>query len=378
MEMTLRWYGKDFDTVELWKIRQIPGVKGVITTLYDKQAGDLWTEEEIGALINDVSEQGMHISGIESVNVSDDIKTAGPKRDEHIDNYIKTLENLGKQNIKMVCYNFMPVFDWTRSELARKRIDGSTVLAYSQDAIDSIDPANMFDSIKDQMNGTIMPGWEPERLDKVKELFEQYKDIDEKKLFDNLVYFLKAIMPVCDKYDINMAIHPDDPAWSVFGLPRIINNKENISKMLSAVDNVHNGLTFCAGSFGTNPENDLPDMIRSFAGRVHFAHVRNLQFNTFCREDGSAVKAWSGVDIPVGQPDFEEAAHLSCDGSFDMYEIVKALYESGFSGPIRPDHGRMIWGEEAMPGYGLYDRALGAAYINGLWEAIDKAHGGVR
>ncbi|MBR7089040.1 MAG: mannonate dehydratase [Lachnospiraceae bacterium] len=378
MEMTLRWYGKSYDTVELWKIRQIPGVKGVITTLYDKQAGELWTEDEIRSLINDVSEQEMHISGIESVNVSDDIKTAGPKRDEHIDNYIKTLENLGKQNIHMVCYNFMPVFDWTRSELARKRHDGSTVLAYSQSAIDSIDPANMFDSIKDQMNGTIMPGWEPERLDKVKELFEQYRDIDESKLFDNLVYFLKAIMPVCDKYDINMAIHPDDPAWSVFGLPRIINNKENISKMLSAVDNVHNGLTFCAGSFGTNPENDLPDMIRSFAGRVHFAHVRNLQFNAFCHEDGSAVKAWSGADIPVGKPDFEEAAHLSCDGSFDMYEIVRALYESGFTGPIRPDHGRMIWGEEAMPGYGLYDRALGAAYINGLWEAIDKAHGGVR
>ena len=378
MEMTLRWYGKAFDTVKLWQIRQIPGVKGVITTLYDKQAGELWTEDEIRSLINDVSEEGMHISGIESVNISDDIKTAGPARDEHIDNYIKTLENLGKQNIHMVCYNFMPVFDWTRSELARKRADGSTVLAYSQSAIDAIDPANMFDSIKDQMNGTVMPGWEPERLGKVRELFDMYKDIDEAKLFDNLVYFLKAIMPVCDKYDINMAIHPDDPAWSVFGLPRIINNKENISKMLKAVDNVHNGLTFCAGSFGTNPENDLPDMIRTFAGRVHFAHVRNLQFNYFCHEDGSAVKAWSGVDIPAGMPDFEEAAHLSSDGSFDMYEIVRALYESGFTGPIRPDHGRMIWGEEAMPGYGLYDRALGAAYINGLWEAIEKAHGGVR
>ena len=378
MEMTLRWYGKSYDTVKLCQIRQIPGVKGVITTLYNKQAGELWTEDEIISLKNDVASENMHIAGIESVNISDDIKTAGSKRDEHIDNYIKTLENLGKQDIHMVCYNFMPVFDWTRSELARERHDKSTVLAYSQAAIDAIDPANMFDSIKDQMNGTVMPGWEPERLVKIKELFEMYKDINEDKLFANLVYFLKAIMPVCDKYDINMAIHPDDPAWSVFGLPRIINNKANIEKMLKAVDNVHNGLTFCSGSFGTNPENDLPDMIRSFAGRVHFAHVRNLQFNTFCREDGSAVKAWTGQDIPVGQPDFEEAAHLSADGSFDMYEIVKALYESGFDGPIRPDHGRMIWGEEAMPGYGLYDRALGAAYINGLWEAIDKIHGGVR
>ncbi|MBO7356736.1 MAG: mannonate dehydratase [Lachnospiraceae bacterium] len=378
MEMTLRWYGKEFDTVKLWQIRQIPGVKGVITTLYNKQAGELWTEDEIISLKKDVAEEDMHIAGIESVNISDDIKTAGPRRDEHIDNYIKTLENLGKQDIHMVCYNFMPVFDWTRSELARVRHDRSTVLAYSQDSIDAIDPANMFDSIKDQMNGTVMPGWEPERLEKVRDLFEQYKDINEEKLFENLVYFLKAVMPVCDKYDINMAIHPDDPAWSVFGLPRIINNKANISKMLTAVDNVHNGLTFCSGSFGTNPENDLPDMIRSFAGRVHFAHVRNLQFNSFCHEDGSAVKAWTGKDIPAGKPDFEEAAHLSSDGSFDMYEIVRALYESGFNGPIRPDHGRMIWGEEAMPGYGLYDRALGAAYINGLWEAIDKAHGGVR
>ena len=161
MEMTLRWYGKAYDTVKLWQIRQIPGVKGVITTLYNKQAGELWTEDEIISLKNDVASENMHIAGIESVNISDDIKTAGSKRDEHIDNYIKTLENLGKQDIHMVCYNFMPVFDWTRSELARERHDKSTVLAYSQAAIDAIDPANMFDSIKDQMNGTVMPGWEP-------------------------------------------------------------------------------------------------------------------------------------------------------------------------------------------------------------------------
>lgn len=354
MEMTLRWYGKAYDTVKLWQIRQIPGVKGVITTLYNKQAGELWTEDEIISLKNDVAEENMHIAGIESVNISDDIKTAGPLRDEHIDNYIKTLENLGKQDIHMVCYNFMPVFDWTRSELARARHDKSTVLAYSQAAIDAIDPANMFDSIKDQMNGTVMPGWEPERLVKIKELFEMYKDIDENKLFDNLVYFLKAIMPVCDKYDINMAIHPDDPAWSVFGLPRIIINKENILRLMNAVDDVHNGVTFCSGSYGTNLNNDLPEMIRALKGRIHFAHVRNLKFHS--------------------PTNFEEAAHLSSDGTFDMYEIMKALYETGFSGPIRPDHGRMIWGEVAMPGYGLYDRALGATYLNGLWEAIDKSH----
>ncbi len=353
MEMTLRWYGSQYDTVTLQQIRQIPGVTGVITTLYYKQPGELWTREEIRALKDEVAAAGMHIAGIESVNVSDAIKTGSEGRDRDIDNYIKTLENLGKEDIHLVCYNFMPVFDWTRTELARKREDGSTVLAYTQAAVDSLDPEKMFDSIAGDMNGTVMPGWEPERMARVKELFETYKDIDNEKLFENLVYFLKAIMPVCNEYDIKMAIHPDDPAWSVFGLPRIIINKENILRLMNAVDDVHNGVTFCSGSYGTNLNNDLPDMIRSLKGRIHFAHVRNLKFNS--------------------ADDFEEAAHLSSDGTFDMYEIIKALYDIGFEGPIRPDHGRMIWGEVAMPGYGLYDRALGAAYINGLWEAVEKA-----
>ena len=217
----------------------------------------------------------------------------------------------------------------------------------------ALDPEKMFESISGDMNGSIMPGWEPERMARVKELFEMYKDVDDEKLFENLKYFLEKIMPVCDKYDINMAIHPDDPAWSVFGLPRIIINKENILRMMKMVDNPHNGVTFCSGSYGTNLANDLPDMIRSLKGRIHFAHVRNLKFIT--------------------PTNFEEAAHLSSDGTFDMYEIMKALYDIGFDGPIRPDHGRMIWDEVAMPGYGLYDRALGATYLNGLWEAIDKA-----
>ncbi|MBR2685153.1 MAG: mannonate dehydratase [Erysipelotrichaceae bacterium] len=353
MEMTLRWYGSQYDTVTLEQIRQIPGVKGVITTLYNKQPGELWTQEEIHALKAEVEAAGMHIAGIESVNVSDAIKTGSADRDKDIATYIECLRNLGKEDIHLVCYNFMPVFDWTRTELARKREDGSTVLAYTQEAVDAINPEQMFESIAGDMNGTIMPGWEPERMAKVKELFELYKDIDNEKLFENLVYFLKAIMPVCNEYDIKMAIHPDDPAWSVFGLPRIIINKENILRMMKAVDDVHNGVTFCSGSYGTNLENDLPDMIRSLKGRIHFAHVRNLKFHS--------------------PTNFEEAAHLSSDGTFDMYEIVKALYDIGFDGPIRPDHGRMIWGEVAMPGYGLYDRALGAAYINGLWEAIEKA-----
>lgn len=353
MKMTMRWFGSKFDTVTLKQIRQVPGVTGVITTLYDTAPGEVWSPERIRALKEEVEAAGLSIAGIESVNIHDAIKTGAPEREQYIENYIKTLENLGREEIHLVCYNFMPVFDWTRTELARVRSDGSTVLAYTQEAIDALDPEKMFASIKEDANGSIMPGWEPERMAHVKELFELYRDIDDEKLFDNLKYFLERIMPVCDKYDINMAIHPDDPAWSVFGLPRIITNKKNILRMMRMVDNPHNGVTFCSGSYGTNPENDLPDMIRSLKGRIHFAHVRNLKFNS--------------------PTDFEEAAHLSSDGSFDMYEIMKALYETGFSGPIRPDHGRMIWDEVAMPGYGLYDRALGAAYLNGLWEAIEKS-----
>lgn len=352
MEMTFRWFGSGFDSVSLEQIRQIPGVKGVITTLYDTTPGEAWEKNKILALKKEVEDKDLKIAGIESVNVCDAIKVAAADRDMYIDNYIKTLTNLGEADIHMVCYNFMPVFDWTRTELARVRKDGSTVMAYTQEAIDRINPDNIFDSLKNDTNGFILPGWEPERMEKVKELFEMYKDVDENKLFDNLVYFLKAIMPVCDKYDINMAIHPDDPAWSVYGLSRIITNKEQLLKMLKAVDNPHNGITFCTGSYGTNLNNDLVDTIHALKGRIHFAHIRNLKFIT---------------------PDnFEESAHLSSDGDFDMYAIMKALYETGFDGPMRPDHGRMIWGEEAMPGYGLYDRALGATYLQGLWEAIDK------
>lgn len=352
MQMTLRWYGSKHDSVTLEQIRQIPGVKSVITTLYDSVPGEAWSLEDIRAMKKEVEAAGLTIAGIESVNIHDAIKIGFPDREQYIENYITTLERLGQEDIHMVCYNFMPVFDWTRTELARKRPDGSTVLAYNQAAVDALKPEEMFASIDSDSNGFVMPGWEPERMARVKELFEMYQDVDNEKLFANLKYFLERIMPTCDKYDINMAIHPDDPAWSVFGLPRIIINKENILRMMHMVDNPHNGVTFCSGSYGTNLENNLPDMIRSLKGRIHFAHVRNLKFNS--------------------PTDFEESAHLSSDGSFDMYEIMKALYEIGFDGPIRPDHGRMIWGEVAMPGYGLYDRALGAAYLNGLWEAIDK------
>lgn len=354
MEMTLRWFGKDVDTVTLEQIRQIPGVTGVITTLYDTVPGEVWPIERIQKMKAEVEEYGLKVLGIESVNIHDAIKVGSSDRDKYIKNYIETLENLGKEGIDLVCYNFMPVFDWTRSELAKPREDGSTVLSYDQDLIDKIDPEKMSEEMEAKSNGFELPGWEPERLARIKELFEMYKEIDEEKLFANLKYFLEAIMPTCEKYGIRMAIHPDDPAWSVFGLPRIMTTKEKLLQLVNMVDSPYNGVTLCTGSLGSNPKNDIPDIIRSLKGRIHFGHIRNV------------------VHLAPGK--FDEAAHLSSDGSLDMYEIMKALYEIGFDGVVRPDHGRAVWGEVSMPGYGLYDRALGATYLNGLWESIVKSN----
>lgn len=352
MKMTMRYYGKDFDSVTLDQLRQIRYVEGLISTLYNKQAGELWTRDEIRLLKREIEDGGMELSGIESVNIHDDIKTGNGNRDLYIENYIKTLENLGEEGIDLVCYNFMPVFDWTRSDLAKPRADGSTVLAYDQAVIDKINPELLFNSMDKASNGFVMPGWERERLSKIKALFKAYKDVDADKLFNNLVYFLKAIIPTCEKYGIKMAIHPDDPAWSVFGLSRIITSKEGLLKLMNAVPSVYNGVTFCMGSLGSNPKNDLVDIVHALKGRIHFAHIRNLKH--------------------TGKGQFEEACHLSADGSFDLAKVIKALQDTGFDGIIRPDHGRMLWGEKAMPGYGLYDRALGAAYICGLWEMYSK------
>ncbi|NLN15118.1 MAG: mannonate dehydratase, partial [Tissierellia bacterium] len=265
--------------------------------------------------------------------------------------------NLSKYGIKVVCYNFMPVFDWTRTDLAKELEDGSTVLSYEQKLIEEMDPDKLVEDIQGGSKGLSLPGWEPERLKKLKELFQLYRDVDEDQLFENLRYFLERIIPTAEECDIKMAIHPDDPPWTIFGLPRIVTNKENLGRILKLVDSPYNGLTLCSGCLGANPNNDIADMIRTFGDRIHFAHVRNIKIH------------------PNG--DFDESSHLSSDGSLDIFEIMKAYHDIGFKGYIRPDHGRMIWGEDARPGYGLYDRALGIAYLNGLWEAIDKMKRGV-
>jgi mannonate dehydratase len=358
MRMTMRWFGTGYDSVTLEQIRQVAGVSGVVSTLYGTQPGEVWEKPAILALKKEVEDAGLVLAGIESVNIHDSIKMGGDDRDRYIDNYIATLEGLGQAGIRLVCYNFMVIFDWTRSDLMKLRDDGATVMSYDQKIIDRIDPQDMSSAMNAKSNGYALAGWEPERLGRLKELFECYAGIDEEKLFAHLKYFLERIMPVCDKYDINMAIHPDDPAWSVFGLPRIMRSGAHLERLLRLVDNPHNGVTLCTGSLGTNPANDIPGIIASLKGRIHFAHLRNLRH-------------W-------GPGEFEEAAHFSADGSLDLFAVVKALYDTGFNGPIRPDHGRAIWGEVSMPGYGLYDRALGASYLLGLWEAVDKISGGGR
>ncbi len=354
MKMTFRWYGSDRDSVTLDQIRQIPAMTGVVGALFDVPVGEVWPVEKIKALKEEIESKGLELEVIESVNIHEDIKLGYPTRDQYIENYKETLRNLAKFGIKVVCYNFMPVFDWTRSDLAKVLSDGSNVLSYEEEKIQKIDPNKMIEEMGNNSNGYDLPGWEPERLKELKGLFEKYKEVDEKRLFDNLKYFLKSIIPIAEECDIKMAIHPDDPPWPIFGLPRIVTNKENLQKIVDVVDSEYNGLTLCSGCLGANPNNNIGEIVRHFGkmGRIHFAHIRN-------------------VKIHLGR-NFDESSHLTSDGSLDMFDIVKAYHDVDFKGYVRPDHGRMIWGEKARPGYGLYDRALGVAYINGLWEAINR------
>jgi mannonate dehydratase len=355
MLMSFRWYGSKLDPIPLQYIRQIPGIRGIVTSLPDIRAGEKWPLERILEAKKEVEEYGLLFHTIESVNVHEDIKLGAPPRDRYIENYIRTLENLGKAGIKVVCYNFMPVFDWTRSNLAKLLPDGSTALSYDKDILNRMEPDRLIEEIKKGSRGLELPGWEPERLREIQKLLDLYGDMDEEKLFANLEYFLEAVIPVAEKNAIRMAIHPDDPPWSVFGLPRIASCPENLERIIRLVDSPANGLTLCSGSLGADPDHNIPEIIRRFGkmGRVHFGHVRNIKI--------------------LQDRTFDEAAHKDDGASLDMYEIMMAFYDIGFTGPIRPDHGRMIWGEQGRPGYGLYDRALGAVYLTGLWDAIERS-----
>ncbi|MEE1225432.1 MAG: mannonate dehydratase [Clostridia bacterium] len=343
MQMTFRWYGED-DPVTLQKIKQIPGVTGIVSAIYDIPVGEVWPLERIQKLKSIIEAEGLSLSVIESVPVHEDIKTGDGERDRYIENYCETLRNLSKAGIDCVCYNFMPVFDWTRSDLAHELQDGSNALAYCEKTVQDMNP----------LTGDLsLPGWDASytKAD-MQALLEKYSHISEDMLWDNLKYFLDRVIKTAEEVKVKMAIHPDDPPWGIFGLPRIITTKANIERFLKLYNSPYNGLTLCSGSLGVSPENDIPDMIRTFGDRIHFAHVRNIKI--------------------TGEKCFEESGHRSCDGSLDIVEIMKAYHEVGFEGYVRPDHGRMIWGETGRPGYGLYDRALGAVYINGIWETLKK------
>ena len=341
MKMTFRWYGES-DCIPLSYIRQIPNMSGVVTAVYDVPVGEVWPCEKIARLKELCEQAGLEMEVIESVPVHEDIKLGKPSRDRLIANYAETIRNLGKFGVKCICYNFMPVFDWFRTDLHYVQKNGAVCLAYKEADFEKLDKHNLR-----------LPGWDesytPEELGG---LLKEYENISHEQLFENLVYFLNGIMPACDETGINMAIHPDDPPWDIFGLPRIVTGAESYEKMINAVPNIHNGFTFCTGSLGAGRFNDLPKMAEKYAKRIYFAHLRQLKF--------------------VNETDFYENGHQTKDGNVDIYAIVKALEENGFTGYVRPDHGRNIWGEEGKPGYGLYDRALGAAYLSGLFEAVRK------
>ena len=355
MEMTFRWYGSKFDTVTLKQIRQIPGMSGLMGVLDYKAAGEVWTEEEIKAYVDEVHAAGLECEVIESVNVHEDIKMGLPTRDKYIENYITTIRNLAKYGIKVIVYNFMPVFDWLRTDLAREiPEDGSNSLYFDEKELGDMTPVDLVRNTIDNCNGFTLPGWEPERLAELETTLEHYKNITPDMLRENYKYFLDAIIPVCEEVGIRMAVHPDDPAWPIFGLPRISHSQEDFDKIVALHDSPANALCLCTGSLGSNPENDIPNIIRHFGekDRIACLHVRNVKY--------------------LGHRKFREAAHLSSEGDLDLFEIMKAIYDTCPDTYIRPDHGRMIWDEVGRPGYGLYDRALGAVYLNGLWEAINK------
>lgn len=344
MKMTFRWFGRD-DPVSLDYIRQIPGMYGIVSAIYDVPVGEVWPPEKIVELKDTVHAAGLAIDVIESVPVHEDIKLGKPSRDALISNYARTLRNLGAAGIKVVCYNFMPVFDWTRTTLAKCLPDGSTTLAFDVDTVASINPDD----------GIQLPGWDTSYdAGQLRALLAEYASCSEERLWANLEYFLQRVIPVAEEAGIRMAIHPDDPPRPIFGLPRIVKNRADLERVLSIVDSPANGLTLCSGSLGADTANDVAAMVREFAARgcIPFAHMRNVKVND--------------------KGDFHETAHRTADGSLDMAAIMQAYSDADYTGYIRPDHGRMIWGETGKPGYGLYDRALGAVYLNGLWEGIRK------
>jgi len=341
--LSFRWFGAD-DPVTLDHIRQIPGVKAIVSALYDVPVGETWPRDRVERLAADVKDAGLELSVIESIPVHEDIKLGRPTRDRLIDNYAESIRSIGAMGVRVLCYNFMPVFDWMRTDLAMRLPDGSTTLAFDDAALARIDLSK----------GTgDLPGWaHAYTRDELAALLAAYRGVTNEQMWEHLSYFLERVVPVAEEAGVVMALHPDDPPWSIFGLPRIIMDCAALERVLSLVDAPANGLTFCTGSLGSRPDNDVVAMARRFvkAGRIHFAHCRNVRL--------------------TGERRFHEVPHPSAFGNVDMRGVLAALRDGGFSGPMRSDHGRMIWDERGRAGYGLHDRALGAMYLFGLWEGL--------
>ncbi len=341
MQMTFRWFGPS-DPVSLDHIRQIPGVRGVVSALHDVPVGERWSRDGLEQLAGTVAASGLELAVIESIPVHEDIKLGRSTRDRLVDHYCDSVRQMGEVGIPVLCYNFMPIFDWTRTELAFPLGDGSSALAYDDAQLARIDLSR----------GTgDLPGWATAYdAPTLAALLAAYRDVDAERLWEHLAYFLERVVPAAASAGVKLAMHPDDPPWPIFGLPRIITNASALDRLTGLVDDLANGVTFCTGSLGADASNDLPAMIRRLGqrGRIHFMHCRNV--------------------LRTGARQFHEVPHPSEFGSVDMGGVMRALRDIGYHGPIRPDHGRMIWGERGRPGYGLYDRALGAMYLKGLWE----------
>ena len=340
-----RWFGPT-DPIPLAHIRQIPGVTGVVSALYDVPVGDEWTVARLRTLKAQIEDAGLRFAVVESIPVHEDIKLGRPTRDRLIDNFCASVCALGDVGVPVLCYNFMPVFDWMRTDLERPLEDGSTALAYDDRALAAVDLSR----------GTAgLPGWVAAYdARELQALLAAYRDVGPERLWDHLACFLERVVPAAEQAGVRLAIHPDDPPWPIFGLPRIVTDGAALERLVGLVDSPANGVTLCAGSLGADPRNDVPAIARRLGamGRIHFAHCRNVRV--------------------TGERQFHETPHPRAFGSVDLRAVLQALKHTGFAGPMRPDHGRMIWGERGRPGYGLYDRALGLMYLQGLWEGLDR------
>lgn len=266
MKLSFRWYGED-DPVKIGYIRQIPNMYSVVTAVYDVPVGEVWSVESIEKLKKITEDNGLHFDVIESVPVHEDIKLGLPTREKFIENYKENIRRLGSAGVKVICYNFMPIFDWTRTQLDYVLPDGSTALVYFKKQLEKMDP----------LTGELsLPGWDASYTKKdLNDLFEKYKSVDEEKLFENLEYFLKAIIPVAEEVGVRMAVHPDDPPRPILGLPRIVSTVEDMQWMVDTVNSMANGFTMCTGSYGVRADNDLVDMIKQFGPRIYFTHLRS-------------------------------------------------------------------------------------------------------